>query len=53
MLKFGRIVDLEKLEKLGVNRNAEELKEKILKDDAIRIKDLSTWDVSVTSTLLE
>ncbi|XP_077985504.1 cilia- and flagella-associated protein 44-like isoform X2 [Glandiceps talaboti] len=29
MLKFGRIVDLEKLETVGVNRNIEELKEKL------------------------
>jgi hypothetical protein len=48
MLKFGRTVDLEKLEKLGVNRNAEELKEKLLKDDVVRMKELSTWDVSWT-----
>ncbi|XP_077861599.1 cilia- and flagella-associated protein 44-like [Saccoglossus kowalevskii] len=29
MLKFGRVVDLEKLETIGVNRNVEELKEKL------------------------
>jgi hypothetical protein len=47
MLKFGKLVDLEKLEKLGVNKAADELKEKIHKDDWKRIRELAELDVII------
>ncbi len=47
MLKFGQIVDLEKLEKLGVNKAADELKEKLLREDHQRIRQLAEIDVII------
>ena len=48
MQKFGRIVDLEKIETVTVNRNVEELKEKLRVNETLCSKDLLSWDVSVT-----
>ena len=45
MLKFGQIVDLEKLEKLGANRVADEVKEKLQKEDIQRIREIAEMDV--------
>lgn len=45
MLKFGRIVDLEKLETVSVNRVAEELKEKLRDQEMRNAKDIASWDV--------
>ena len=45
MLKFGMIIDLEKLERLGVNRVADELREKAQKEDTKRIKDIAAINV--------
>jgi len=47
MLKFGQIIDLEKLERMGVNKNAEELKEKLNKNENKYSIELSNWDVSI------
>ena len=47
MLKFGRLIDLERLEKLGVNKNADELKEKIQRDEIKRSKELGEWDFKI------
>lgn len=41
MLKFGKVIDLDKLERMGVNKNAEELREKLLKDDLRRTQELN------------
>lgn len=49
MLKFGQIVDLEKLEKLGVNKAADELKEKLSRDDRQRLREVADMDVSFES----
>ena len=46
MQKFGRIVDLEKLETVTVNRNIEELKEKLRKTEIECSSEISEWDVS-------
>lgn len=46
MLKFGHIIDLEKLERMGVNRNADELREKLAKEDAKRLKEVEALEVS-------
>ena len=46
MLKFGQMIDLEKLERMGINRNADEIREKIQKEDNRRIKELQQWEVS-------
>ena len=45
MLKFGRTIDLERLEKLGFNKTADELREKLLKEDAKRTKEMDLWEV--------
>jgi hypothetical protein len=45
--KFGRIVDLEKLETVTVNRQLEELKEKLRIHEAACANELITWDVSI------
>ncbi|KAJ3035172.1 Cilia- and flagella-associated protein 44, partial [Rhizophlyctis rosea] len=44
MLKFGQIIDLEKLERMGVNRTADELRDKLAKEDVKRMKELEAWD---------
>ncbi|KAI8619969.1 hypothetical protein BC830DRAFT_1059801, partial [Chytriomyces sp. MP71] len=44
MLKFGQTIDLEKLERMGINRNADELREKLQKEDNKRMKELETCD---------
>ncbi|KAI8930034.1 hypothetical protein BC831DRAFT_164480 [Entophlyctis helioformis] len=44
MLKFGQIIDLEKLERLGVNKTADELREKLQREDNRRLKELHEWD---------
>lgn len=40
MLKFGRLIDLEKLERLGVNKAADDLRSKAAKDDSKRLKEV-------------
>jgi len=45
MLKFGQIIDLEKLERMGVNKNAEELKEKLNKNENKYANELCEWNV--------
>ncbi len=45
MLKFGQIVDLDKLEKLGSNKAADDLKEKLQKEDYKRMKEIEEVEV--------
>ena len=45
-LKFGRIIDLEKLETIGVNRTVEELKEKLKLNEFTNADELQKWEVS-------
>lgn len=45
MLKFGKVIDLEKLEKMGVNKIADDLKEKLQKDELKRMKELAEAEV--------
>lgn len=45
MLKFGRLVDLEKLEKIGINRNAEEFREKMAREDAKKLQEVFKMEV--------
>ena len=45
MLKFGQIVDLEKLEKLGATKVGDEIKEKLQKEDLQRNKEMSDIEV--------
>lgn len=47
MLKFGRTIDLEKLEKLGLNKTADELREKLMKEESARNQELEALDVSL------
>ena len=46
MLKFGRLVDLEKLETVTVNRTVEELKEKLRQQESKSAAEISKWNVS-------
>lgn len=46
MLKFGRLVDLEKLETISVNRVAEELKVRLKDENTKNSKEIREWDVS-------
>ena len=46
MLKFGRLVDFERLENVSVNRIAEELKERLRQQEAQNTNQLLKWDVS-------
>ena len=45
MLKFGRLVDLERLENVSVNRTAEELKERLRQQELQNANDLAKWEV--------
>jgi hypothetical protein len=45
MLKFGQIIDLEKLERMGINKAADELRDKLQKEDVKRSKELEKYDV--------
>ncbi|KAJ3173567.1 Cilia- and flagella-associated protein 44 [Geranomyces variabilis] len=47
MLKFGQIIDLEKLERMGVNKNADELREKLAKEDVKRLKEVEDLQAEV------
>ena len=49
MLKFGRLVDLEKLETVTVNRTVEELKEKLRQQESKSAAEIAKWNVSNTS----
>ena len=51
MLKFGRLVDLEKLETVSVNRGAEELKEKLRLQEDKNLNELRYWDVGAVRIL--
>jgi hypothetical protein len=45
MLKFGRLVDLERLENVTVNRTAEELKERLRQQELQNTNELAKWEV--------
>lgn len=45
LLKFGREVDLEKLEKLGINKTVDELRERLLKDELKRAREIEEYEV--------
>ncbi|XP_038057956.1 cilia- and flagella-associated protein 44-like isoform X2 [Patiria miniata] len=45
--KFGRIIDLEKLETVGVNRTVEELKEKLRLNELTNANELLKWDSKI------
>jgi len=49
MLKFGRLVDLEKLETVTVNRTVEELKEKLRQQESKSAAEIAKWNVRNTS----
>lgn len=53
MLKFGRLVDLEKLETVTVNRTVEELKEKLRQQESKSAAEITKWNVSETLTRIE
>jgi hypothetical protein len=47
LLKFGRLVDVEKLEKLGSNRIADELRQKLDKITSIQNHELEAWQAKI------
>ncbi|KAI9094906.1 hypothetical protein DFS34DRAFT_227574 [Phlyctochytrium arcticum] len=47
MLKFGQIIDLEKVERMGVNKSADELREKLAKEDAKRLKEVEIIEAEI------
>ncbi len=47
MLKFGQVINLEVLETKSVNKPAEELKDKLAKDDAVRAGEMEEWEVQL------
>ena len=47
MLKFGRLVDLERLENVTVNRTAEELKERLRQQELQNANELAKWEVNI------
>jgi len=53
MLKFGRTVDLETLERVGTNRIADELREKLDVIQSRQIMDLAKLDVRLVSVSME
>ena len=53
MLKFGRLVDLAKLETVSVNRTVEELKEKLRQEEMISAREIAKWDVSTRASSVQ
>lgn len=53
MLKFGRLVDLEKLETVTVNRTVEELKEKLRQQESKSAAEIAKWNVSTSGRCFE
>jgi hypothetical protein len=53
LLKFGRIVDLEKLETVTVNRQLEELKEKLRQSETQCAAEMIVWEVRIDSVISE
>ena len=49
MLKFGRLVDLDKLETVSVNRTVEELKEKLRQEEFMSAREIAKWDKTIDS----
>ncbi|XP_028405556.1 cilia- and flagella-associated protein 44-like [Dendronephthya gigantea] len=47
MLKFGRLVDLERLENVTVNRTAEELKERLRQQELQNANELAKWEKKI------
>ncbi|XP_033126041.1 cilia- and flagella-associated protein 44-like [Anneissia japonica] len=47
--KFGCVVDLEKIETIGVNRNIEELKERIRQNELANSSDIQKWQEKIES----
>ena len=47
LLKFGRIVNLEKLEMVTVNRLLEELKEKYRQTEMFCDREISQWEIAI------
>ncbi|ORZ38937.1 hypothetical protein BCR44DRAFT_1284366 [Catenaria anguillulae PL171] len=48
MLKFGRIVDLDRLEKMGVNKAAEDLRVQIAEKERQQARELEAWDHKIS-----
>lgn len=53
MLKFGQVIDLERIERVGVNKSAEELRERILSVESAQQTTLSIWSSKLKRAKLE
>lgn len=53
MLKFGQEVDLEVLEKMSVNKTAEELKQQLKKLEGKNSRELKAWQVQIDEAAAE
>ena len=47
LLKFGQLIDLDLLDRMGVNRATEDLKENLKKQEAQFVQDLAEWNKKI------
>ena len=53
LLKFGQLIDLDLLDKMGVNKTTEDLKENLLRQEKQFIHDLAQWNKKIESAKRE
>ena len=51
MLKFGQIIDLDVLDRLGTNKGSEDLKETLKKQEAQQNRELKDWDRKIEDSV--
>lgn len=49
LLKFGQLIDLDLLDKMGVNKTTEDLKENLMRQEKQFIQDLAQWNKKIES----
>lgn len=49
MLKFGQIIDLELLDRIGASRGTEDLKEQLAKQEKQHVKELADWEARIAA----
>jgi len=53
MLKFGQLIDLEMLDRVGSNKGAEELKEQLAKQEAVFAAETKKWNAKLAQSQAE
>ena len=53
MLKFGQIIDLDLLDRIGESKGAEDLRESLQKQEAQHRKELAEWDRKIDKAMQE